>query len=157
MASTHQAHIPLQKSSIQAKHLEIFPKLHSSTIFFGQLCDNECIVTFDKHKVIVIKNKDIVNEGYQDLTNGLLWLPLHHQDQNNKQTNILEPQLCNHIRSMLPRHPRAYRQTSQQDLENFYHQILYFPTKRTLLQAINYGYFSTWPGLTEKLILKYLP
>ena len=58
---------------------------------------------------------------------------------------------------MAPRHPRAYRPTSQQDLAIFYHHILCCPTKRTLLQAIKDGPFSTWPGLTEKLILKYLP
>ena len=58
---------------------------------------------------------------------------------------------------MVPRQPRAYRPTSQQDLATFYHQILCCPTKRTLLQAIKDGSFSTWPGLTEKLISKYLP
>ena len=58
---------------------------------------------------------------------------------------------------MAPRHPRAYRQTSQQDFTVFYHEIMCCPTKRTLLQAIKDGYFSTWPGLTEKLISKYLP
>ena len=58
---------------------------------------------------------------------------------------------------MATRHPRAYRPTYQQDLAIFYHQILWCPTKRTLLQAISYGSFSTWPGLTDKLISKYLP
>ena len=57
---------------------------------------------------------------------------------------------------MAPRHPRAYHPTSQQDLAFFYHQILCCPIKHTLLQAIKDGYFSTWPGLTEKLISKYL-
>ena len=42
-------------------------------------------------------------------------------------------------------------------LRNFYHQILCFSNKRTLLQAIKDGSFSTWPGLTEKIISKYLP
>ena len=42
-------------------------------------------------------------------------------------------------------------------LSHFYHQILCFRTKWTLLQAIKYGAFATWPGITEKLISKYLP
>ena len=58
---------------------------------------------------------------------------------------------------MAPRHPRAYQPTSHQDLAVFYYQILCYPTKHTLLQAIKDGSFSTWPGLTEKLISKYLP
>ena len=58
---------------------------------------------------------------------------------------------------MAPRHPIAYGPTSQQDLAIFYHQILCCPTKFTLLHLIKDGSFSTWPGLTEKLISKYLP
>ena len=52
---------------------------------------------------------------------------------------------------------RAYRPTSQQDLTIFYHHILFFPTKVTLLQAIKDGAFATWPGLTANIISKYLP
>ena len=69
----------------------------------------------------------------------------------------MEPHLCNHSKTMVPRHPREYCPTPQQDLAIFYHQILCCPTKCTLLQAIKDGSFSTWPGLTETLISKYLP
>ena len=110
MASTHQSHIPLNKLSIEAKHAEMFPNLHSSHISIGQLCDNECIVTFDKHKFIVIKNKDIIIEGSWDPPNVFWRFPLHHPSHNNKQANILEPHLCNHNRLMAPRHPIAYCQ-----------------------------------------------
>ena len=157
MASTHQSQIPLKKLSSQAKHAENFLNLHSSLISIGKLCDDECIVTFDKHKLIVSRKKDIIIEDYPDPTNGLLRFPLHHSAQNNKQENILEPHLCNHSRAMAPRHPIAYRPTSQQYLAIFYHQILCCPTKLTLLQEIKDGSFSTWSGLTEKLISKYLP
>ena len=89
MASTHKYQIPLQNLSIQATHAEIFTYLHSSLISIGQLCDNECIVTCDKHKEIVSKNKDIIIEGYLKPTNGLWRFPLHHLDQKNKQSNML--------------------------------------------------------------------
>ena len=71
MASTHQAQIPLKHLSIQEKYAEIFPNLHSSLISIGKVFDDECIVTFDKHKVGVSKNKDIIVEGYRDTKNGL--------------------------------------------------------------------------------------
>ena len=133
MASTHQAQIPLKLLSSQSKYAEIFPKLHSSLILAGQLCDDECIVTFDNHKVIVIKNKDIIIEGYRYPTNGLWQLSLDLPALNNKQANILEPHLCNHSRPMSLRHPRAYPPTSQQALAIFYHNILCCLTKHTLL------------------------
>ena len=46
--------------------INISQHLHSSLISIGKLCDDECIVTFDKHKFIVSKNKDIIIEGYWD-------------------------------------------------------------------------------------------
>ena len=39
----------------------------------------------------------------------------------------------------------------------FYHHNLCCPTKRTLLQSIKDGFFSTWPRLTDKLFSIYLP
>ena len=143
MAYTHHAQISLKHLSSQAKHAEIFTNLHYSLISIGHLCDDECIVTFDKHKVIVSKNKDIIIEGYRDPTNGLWRFPLHNTAQNNKQANILDPHLCNHSIPIAPRHLREYRPTSQQDLAIFYHHILCCPTKHTLLQAIKDGSLST--------------
>ena len=68
---------------------EIFPNLHSSLISILKLCDDECIFTFEKHKVIVIKNNDVIIEGYRDPKNGLWRFPLHHPAQNNKQANMM--------------------------------------------------------------------
>ena len=68
IASTHQSQIPLKHLSSQAKHAEIFPNLHSSLISIGKLCDDKCIVTFDKQKFIVSITKDIIIEGYWDPT-----------------------------------------------------------------------------------------
>ena len=112
MVSMHQAHIPLQNLSSQAKHAEIFPNIHSSLLSIGQLFDDEYIFTFDKKKVIVIKNKDKIIEGHQESTNGLWHFPLHHPSNNNKKSNILEQSTikhwCQHIRPMALQHPRVY-------------------------------------------------
>ena len=75
VAYTHHAQISLKHLSSQAKHAEIFPNLNSSLISIGKLCENECIVTFDKHKAIVIKNKDIIIEGYQDPKKWIMTIP----------------------------------------------------------------------------------
>ena len=145
MASTYQAQIPLKQLSRQAKNAGTFPNLHSSLISIGQVCDDECIVTFDKHKVIVSKTSisSLKAIGTQQMDYGDSLFIIHFQ--NNKQAKILEPHLCNHIRPMAPRHPRAYKSKYHQDLTIFFHHILCCPTKRTLLQAIKDGSFSTWP------------
>ena len=101
---------PTKTLSIQVKHVEIFPNLHSSLISIGRLCEFGCMATFENHKVIVSKNRYTIIEGFQDPTNGLWQFPLHHPAQNNKQVNILEPHVCKHSRPMAPRHPRSYDQ-----------------------------------------------
>ena len=89
----------------------------SSLISIGQLCDDECIVTFDKYRFIVIKNKDKIIEGYQEPTNGLWRFRIHRPVQNNKKSNIMEHRTS--IKPMAPCHPRAYRPTSHQYLAIF--------------------------------------
>ena len=53
IASTRQSQITLHNLSRQAKYAEIFTTLQSGLISIVQLCDDECIVNFDKHIVIV--------------------------------------------------------------------------------------------------------
>ena len=137
MASTHQSKIPIHNLSSQSKHAEIFPSLHSSIVSIGKLCDNEWIATFDKHRFIVRKHRDNMIEGYRDPMNGLWRLPLHDPAQNNQQSNMMEQSTIKHwsqhIKPMAPRHPIAYRPTSHKYKAIFYHQILFCPTKCTLI------------------------
>ena len=93
MESTQPAQIPLQNSSSQAKHAEVFLNYHSNLISIRQIFDDGCIFIFDNHKVIVSKNKEIIIEVYRDPTNGLWIFPLHRSAHNNKQVNIMEPHL----------------------------------------------------------------
>ena len=160
MSYTHQAQIPLHNLSGKGKYAEIFPTLLSSLISIGKLCDNECIVTFDKHIVIVRKNKADIIEGYQDLMYGLWCFPIHDPYRDNQQSNMLaditSKHWFQHIKPMELRHTVAYRPTPPKDLAIFYHEILCCTTKRTLIQSINDGSFTTWPVITVKLIKRYL-
>ena len=66
------------------------------------------------------KKKYKIIEVYWDPTNVLWRFPIHHPDQNNRQSNMLEHSTRNHIIPIAPRHPRAYRPTSQRDLAIFF-------------------------------------
>ena len=46
---------------------------------------------------------------------------------------------------------------SKQDLVLYYYHTCFFPTKTTWLKVIKNNFFLTWPGLTVKLVMKYLP
>ena len=63
---------------------------------------------------------------------------------------------CQHIKPVALQHTRSYHPSPQQDLDIFNLKILFCKKKLTLFQEINYGYFTTWPGLTAKLISKYI-
>ena len=159
MASTHQSYMFLHNWSIQEQYAEISPTLHSSLILIVQLFGDECLVTFDKHRVIVSKKANIT-EVIRYPMNVLWQSQLHDQDQGNQKSNIIahirSKYWCQHIKPMAPQHPREYLPTSKQDLAIFYHQFLCWPKTHTLLQAINDVSLSTWSVLTAKLVTKFL-
>ena len=45
---------------------------------------------------------------------------------------------------------------TKNELAKFYHQTCFSPTTATWTKAIKRNYFTTWPGLTPKLVTKYL-
>jgi hypothetical protein len=51
----------------------------------------------------------------------------------------------------------AYQLKSKKDLIIFLHAAAFSPCISTWCQAIEKGFFATWPGLTSSLVRKYLP
>ena len=47
--------------------------------------------------------------------------------------------------------------SSKADLIQYMHRFTFIPVVITWTQAIDAGYFSTWPGLTSDLVRKHLP
>ena len=60
MSPTHQYQIPLHNLSRQAKNEKIYPAFKYGFIPIGKFCDGECIITFDKHRIVVRKKKKIL-------------------------------------------------------------------------------------------------
>ena len=159
MASTHQSQISIHNLSKQ-KNMQKYSPPSTPVSFQLEICGYLFIVTFDKHRVIVRKNKANIIEGYWGPMNGFWCFPLHDSSQGSQQSNMIShitsKHWCQHIKPMTPRRPRAYRPTYQQELTICYHHIFWFPKKLTLLQEINDGSFTTWIGLKAKLITNYL-
>lgn len=51
----------------------------------------------------------------------------------------------------------AYERRPKQELAVFLHATAGYPPAKTFCQAIDAGFFATWPGLTSTLIRKHLP
>jgi hypothetical protein len=125
---SHTCNLLLTDLPQQARQAHILPGLvHNSLISVGHLCDNECSVTFTQDQVTVDPKSR-------------LWRV------NLKQKMESEIVQCNH----------AHDNNNQKDLINYLHASCFSPVKSTWIAAIKKGNFSSWPGLNEHSVEKYL-
>jgi hypothetical protein len=138
--SSHICNLLLTDLPHQARQAHILPGLvHNSLISVGQLCDNECSVTFTHDQVTISRNGKNVMYGSRDLKSRL-WRVNLKQKMNTKIAQ------CNH----------AHENNNQKDLINYLHAACFSPVKSTWIKAIKNGNFSSWPGLNERSVEKYL-
>jgi hypothetical protein len=138
--SSHTCNLLLTNLPPQARQAHILPGLvHNSLISVGQLCDNECSITFTQDQVTVSKNEKNVMYGSRDPKSRLWRVNLKHK---------FEPEIvqCNH----------AHDNNNQKDLINYLHAACFSPVKSTWIKAIKNGNFSTWPALNEHAVEKQL-
>jgi hypothetical protein len=138
--SSHICNLLLTYLPPQARQAHILPGLvHNSLISVGQLCDNDCSLTFTQDQVTVSKNGKHLMYGARD-PKSRLWRV------NLKQKFETENVQCNH----------AHANNNQKDLINYFHAACFSPVKSTWTMAIKNGNFSSWPGLTEHAVEKHL-
>jgi hypothetical protein len=110
----------------QARQAHILTGLvHNSLISVGQVCDNECSVTFTKDQVTVSRNGKEVMYGSRD-PESRLWRV------NLKQKIKPEIAQCNH----------AHDNNNQKDLINYLHAACFSPVKSTCIKAIKLDFFN---------------
>jgi hypothetical protein len=138
--SSHTCSLLLTDLPHQARQSPIWPgPIHSSLISVGQLCDNECSVIFTQYQVTVYRSGKDVIYGSRD-PKSRLWRVNLKQKMNTKIAQ------CNH----------AHDNNNQKDLLNYLHDACFSPVKSTWIKAIKHGNLSSWPGLNEHSIEKYL-
>jgi hypothetical protein len=132
--------ILLTEFSPQARKAHVLTDLvHNSLISVGQLCDNGCDITFNKDTVSVMNNGKCVMLGACDPQSGL-WRV------NLRNTKTAIQSTCNNARDTI----------NQKELINYLHAACFSPVKYTWIAAIKNGNFTSWPGLTECAVEKYL-
>ena len=136
--------IPLETQTIQQNNF-VMPKLHPIYKF------NVEKPTFETLK-----------------TNHISFTPKMKQTVNNmttrKFTNIISPFLYNNTKNYVPvavTTPKLNvilrKDKTKEELVKFLHGAVCSPTSPTWIKAINNNHFTTWPGLTSKLVTKHLP
>jgi hypothetical protein len=150
MKGSHDAqmHLPI-KLNKRARKASVQPELKQSLVSLGQLCDNGCdYVLLDKQYASVIQDGVITIIGIRDPTTGM-WL-----------TDISSEGTVTPVPSQQPTHHQAnsaYEQKTKVKLIEFLHRACFSPPISTWIQAIDKGFFTTWPGLTAEAVRKYLP
>ena len=84
--ATKQGNIPINATlSSRAKNVVILPSLKSaSLISLGQLCDDNCKVLLDKHKLYAVKKNTLVLQGDRNKDDGLWDIKIPYYDVYKK-------------------------------------------------------------------------
>ena len=168
----HTGELPLHPSlSQQGKTAKSLPQLTSaSLISIGKLCDDNCIVTFDKSQMCVYKHNQEIMRGIHNPCDGLWNIPIPtqhiHTHTLTQQEKFCPQQDTQHSNIYSAIHLVAShsslsviirKDTTNLDLAQYLHAASFSPVKSTWARAIDNNHFSSWPGLTLQLIWKHLP
>jgi len=183
---TSKGLLPIKNLPPAARVAHRVKGLHKPLLSMGQFADNGCVIIFDKNKVSVLKSADVeIEEKAEPLligprtADGLWTLRIKNNNttakNNNTETNNNTEQNNNNattttmvrydptqtetmVRYDLHSHiaHSAYHQANQPALATFLHSTAGSPPLKTFCNAIDNGFFATWPGLTSKFIRKYL-
>ena len=140
IASTHTGLVPLPYVPASACRTHVFPSIKSGSLLsIGQLCDVGCIATFDKATVVVRFGHKIVTQGTRTASG--LW------------TVKIELPKVTHVGN----HLSTLETQTASDRIAFLHAAAGYPVLSTWIQAIEKGFYATWPGLTVQAVRRYLP
>ncbi len=149
MHSSHTTQLHIPPLPIGATQAHILPSLAHNLISIGQLCDHDCVATFDRQQVTIRHNNTTILQGHRDKHTGLWCLP-------TLATTSLATAPCPQTLKPALAH-NAYTVGLKSDLIKYLHRCCFSPTTQTWLDAIRQGYFATWPGLTAELVTRHLP
>jgi hypothetical protein len=139
--SSHTSDLLLTALPPDANRAHILPGLvHNSLIYVGQVWDSGCNVNFTKEKVEVTKGGKCLMLGSRDPHSRVWRVNLKEEVKPVRKSE------CNH----------AHDTSNQKELINYVRGAGFSPVKSTWISAIKNGNFTSWPGLTEQSVDKYL-
>ena len=119
-----------------------------SLILFFKVCDDECVATFTKFDVKILKHNRVIITGLRDRTNGLWNIPLEPIPPAQQSSKRSHPNQANGI---------LLYDITERELAQYFHAAAFIPVKSTFIAAINNGHFTSWRGMYASLISKNLP
>ena len=143
--------------SERARTIKLFKEMDKTLLSVGQLCDDGCNVLFRAREARIMKNNKVILRARRNNVNGMYEVELprpepteklpqykYHASQPGKQD--YEVSTANNV----------YEIKTKKEIIKFLHKAAGSPVKSTWIQAIKNGQYTTWPGLTTKIVEKYL-
>ena len=146
--STKKGLLPIPGLSDVAATAHVFKDLHSASLLsVGQLCDDDCLVLFDKEFMRVFKHNKEILRGHRNFRDRLWDVNINPASaQHHTSANQLPINTANVI---------IRKETTIRELIQYFQGCCFSPTKSTFLQAVKNGNFITWPGLTATAVEKH--
>ena len=155
MAATYKALLPFPQPPLADRNYNVFPVLQQPLLSLVQFCNAGFTATLDSETVQRTKDVIATLSGTRDHTNGLYFVPLHpnyNVPTRNVYTNLCIPQYTPSL--------HLFQQRVSQTLPalvQFLHRACFIFVVDTWYKAIDAGYFTTYPGLTSRIVRKNLP
>ena len=118
---------------------------NKALLVLGQFCDNEYDVKLTASAINITHHYDtsMSLNGSQDLSNGM-W------------TISIAPQALPQEQIPTPVANNVYELNKKRDIVTYLHKAAFSPVPSTWIDAIDTGFFTTWPGLKADLVKKHL-
>ena len=155
MVATHTALIPLPQPPLAAQKCDVFPELQQPLLSLGQFCDAGFTATLTIETFLLTNDDSTKLTGTIYHNNGLYSIPLKgYPNATPPPPTPYQPDAA--VQAYVFANS-AYHMITLPALVQFLHRSCFSPVIDTWCKAIDAGYFTTWPGLTSKLVRKHLP
>ena len=145
MVSTHEGNLMIAGLSEKASKCYIFDKMTAPLLSIGQFCGDRCYAIFADEYMWIVKDNIAIIKGKKDYSTNLWTDDL----KNPTDDTIPGPNPLQFLANAA-----IAKETVGKRME-FLHACAGYPVLSTWCKAIDAGYYTTWPGLTSKLVRKH--
>ena len=148
MQATHTAKLAIEHLPDEVRKAYLFSEMQDKCLLsLGQFCDNGYEVHLTMKEIFITHLSDpaLSLKGHRDPISKMWTVDITKPcpTESRVQTTRL---MANNV----------YEYKKKKDIVTYLHRAAFSPVKSTWIQAIQAGFFTTWPGLTPALVDKHL-
>ena len=158
ISQTEEEILPFDNIPTGAEDVQLFENMHSPLISGGKFVKKGCTLVFGRENAHIFKGKTgeiikriITKAEGKDSIDIVMTVPFDERILTWKTDSDGQAQPYGNIAN------NVHRIRSKEVLCDYLHRAAGYLVKKIWLQAIRYGFFTTWVGLTYELVAKFLP